>query len=231
MLHSPSLAEGWKACCQCEESRFRPHQANARPAIPTSSTPAMMARSPGLPNSPEPSFRDTAAACVGFADLVTGLSQFDSADGPAEVAEGDAGLVVASAVVVSSTAETVGSGPPVGTGAGAGGAGTAGTVGAGAGAAGGGGVGVPDGGSVGFPVPGVSEGFWSPGRSPQTTPQVVSVSPSSARAGTAADRPTVSASTATATTVAASRSTEEDRIMVTFGEGARHSSAANECFP
>jgi hypothetical protein len=140
---------------QCEESRFRPHQANAKPAAPTSSTPAMMGTSPGLPNSPEPSFRDTAAACVAFADFVTGVSQFDVADGLADAAEGDAALLVASGVGVSSTAETEGSGATVSAGAGTGSAGTGGVVGTGAGDSGdGAGVGVADGGSVGFPVPG-----------------------------------------------------------------------------
>jgi hypothetical protein len=61
----------------------------------------MMGSSPGPPSSPEPSFRDTAAAWVGFADLVMGLIQFDSRDGLAEAAEGDAVLVVASGVGVS----------------------------------------------------------------------------------------------------------------------------------
>ncbi len=115
----------------------------------------------------------------------------------------------------------MGSGATAGTGAGAGAAGTGGVVGAGAGAAGGG-DGVTDGGSVGFPVPG-SAGwvFWSPGRSPQTTPQPGPVSPLSACAGAAADTPTVSASTAIAA-AATPRGAEEDRIMVTFADGARH---------
>ncbi len=96
--HAPLPIHGFHKPGQWEESRFRLHQANARPAIPTSSTPAMMASSPGPPNSPEPSFRDSAAACVAWADFVMGLSQFDSVDGLAEVAEGDTELVVAAGV-------------------------------------------------------------------------------------------------------------------------------------
>jgi hypothetical protein len=225
---SPECGNGKSS--QCEESRFRPHQAKARPATPTSSTPAMMDSSPGPPNSPEPSFRDIAAAWVGFADFVSGVSQLDAANGLAEVGEGDAAMVMASGVGVSSTAETVGSGSTVstGAGAGAGSAGTGGAVGTGAVAADGdAGVGVPDGGSVGFPVPVAVGGVvCPPGRSPQTTPQPGPVTPSSAWAGAAADKPTVSASTAMAA-AATPRGAEEDRIMVTFADGARHPSAAN----
>jgi DNA gyrase inhibitor GyrI len=77
---------------------------------------------------------------------------------------------------------------------------------------------------VGFPVPGeVGWGFWSAGRSPQTTAQPVS--PLSAWAGAAAAQPSVS--TSTAITAATPRGTEEHRIMVTFAVGARHPSAAN----
>jgi hypothetical protein len=84
---------------------------------------------------------------------------------------------------------------------------------------------VADGEPVGFPVPElVGWGFGSPGRSPQTTPQPEPVSPFSACAGAAA-KPTVSASPAI--NAAAPRCTEEDRIMVTFADGARHPSAAN----
>lgn len=106
MHHSPSAATPrWKTG-QCAENRFRPHQANASPATPTSSTPAMIGTSPGLPKSPEPSLRETAAAWVVFADFVTGVSQLDPADGLdsedglAEAAEG-ATLVVASGVGLS----------------------------------------------------------------------------------------------------------------------------------
>ncbi|GAC1372945.1 MAG: hypothetical protein NVSMB43_10050 [Pseudarthrobacter sp.] len=67
----------------------------------------MIGTSPGLPKSPEPSLRETAAAWVGFADFVTGVSQLDPADGLdsedglAEAADGDATLVVASGVGLS----------------------------------------------------------------------------------------------------------------------------------
>jgi hypothetical protein len=188
----------------------------------------MMASSFGLPKSPVPSFRDTAAAWVGCADLVTGSFQFDSADGPAVVAEGDAVRVVASGVGVSWTAGTVASAVTAGTGAGAGATGTAEMVGTGTCTVGVG-RGVSEGAPVDFPVTGVSGGvFCSSGKSSQRVPQGASVSPSSAWAGAAANRQTVSASTAAA---AASGSTEEDRIVVTFGEGARHPSAASEWFP
>ena len=61
----------------------------------------MMGSNPGLPKSPEPSFRETAAACVGVADFVTGVFQLDAADGLAAADDGEATLVVASGVGVS----------------------------------------------------------------------------------------------------------------------------------
>jgi hypothetical protein len=193
-----------------------------------------MGSSPGLPKSPESSFRDTAATCVGLADFVTGVSQLDStdrvdaADGLAAGAEGDAALGVASGVGISCSGATMGSGATEATGAGAGATGGAGTVGAGRGGGVGVrvGVGVADGEPVGLPVPGLVGGvFWPPGRSPQTAPQPGPVSPLSACAGAAAAKPTVNASTVIDT--ARPRGTEEDRIMVTFADGARHPSAAN----
>ena len=84
-----------------------------------------MASSPGPPKRPEPSLRETAAACVGLADFVMGLFQFDSVDGAAD----DAGLgmvVLGAADGVSSAGETLGSGASVGTGAGAGATGAGG---------------------------------------------------------------------------------------------------------
>lgn len=112
----------------------------------------MMANSPGLPKRPEPSSRETAAACVGLADLVTGLFQFDSVDGVAD--DGDAlGMVVlGGSDGVSSAGGTVGSGASVGTGAGAAGTGGAGS--------GGGVIGATGGVSVGLPLfPSSGEGF------------------------------------------------------------------------
>lgn len=155
----------------------------------------MMASKPGLPNSPESLFRVTAAACVGLADLVTGWSQFDAADAVAEAEAGAAVLAAGSEEAVSA-ADTMGSGTMVGSGNGAGAAVRGGTVGAGAGAAGGG-VGVFDGGGPpGLPLPGSSGCELSVGQRRRHSPGLVSVL--SARAGTAADRPTVSASAAMA---------------------------------
>jgi hypothetical protein len=85
---------------------------------------------------------------------------------------------------------------------------------------------VPEGCSVGFPVPVAVGGVVCPPRRSPQTPQPGPVTPSSAWAGAAADKPTVSASTAMAA-AATPRGAEEDRIMVTFGDGARHPSAAN----
>ncbi len=174
----------------------------------------MMASSPGPPK--RPSFRETAAACVGLADLVMGLFQFDSVDGTAD----DAGLgivVLGTADGVCPAGETLGSGARVGTGAGAGATG-----------AGGGSIAGADDVGVGDGV-GVSFGPLLSSR--QIRPQLLDgISPSSACAGAAAERPTRSASTAVAAAAETSRSTDEDRIMVTFSTARGTPSAAKQCF-
>jgi hypothetical protein len=87
----------------------------------------MIASSPGPPKRPEPSFRETAAACVALADLVMGLFQFDSVAGVADDDDGGLGMVVLGAAdVASSVGETLGSGARVGTGSGAGATGAGG---------------------------------------------------------------------------------------------------------
>lgn len=108
---------------QCVDSLLRLHQAKAKPPIPTSTTPAMMAGSPGSPK-PGPAPALTAAAAVGLADLVAGVFQFEAVDGPpgAGVALGE--LVVASAD--GSATAALGSGKSVGAGSGAAGWGSPG---------------------------------------------------------------------------------------------------------
>ena len=179
----------------------------------------MMASNPGPPKRPEPSFRETAAACVALADLVMGLVQFDSVDGAAD----DAGLemvVLGAGDGVSPVGETLGSGARVGTGAGAG------ATGAGGGA--GGSIAGADDVCVGDGV-GVSSGPLLSSR--QIRLQLLDgVSPSSACAGTAAGRPTRSARTAAAAAADTSRRTDEDRIMVTFSTARGTPSATKQCF-
>lgn len=186
----------------------------------------MMASSPLLPNSPgPPSFRETAAACVGLADRVMGLFQFDSVEGVADDGEG-LGVVLGADDVVSSAGVAEGSGAMVGTGAGAGAAGAGGGARAGVSITGGT---VCAGGSAVLPGSsglGVSSAA-SDGHTTGTHGSVVP--PSSARAG-AAERPTESARTTAAPAADTSRSTVEDRIMVTFSTARGTPTATNQCF-
>ncbi|MDQ0679395.1 hypothetical protein QFZ30_002777 [Arthrobacter pascens] len=176
--------------------------------MPTSSTPAMTLNNPGSPK-PGPSPLGAAAACVGLADLVSGLFQFESVDGPVDgVAPGV--LVTAWADGVSCTAVSLGSGAIVETGAGAGSAGCGGGGGAWVGA---GGCTVAEG---CCPV-GVGRGLrGSDGPGKQIKPQVGEGSDVSASAGATADRPTESARTATAAVADMTRSTEGCLVMDTF---------------
>jgi len=145
---------------------------------------------------------------VGWADLVTGLFQFDSVDGVADDGDG-----LGAADGVCSAGETLGSGASVGTGAGAGAAGTGG-------AGGGGSITGADDVCVGDGV-GVSlgPGFGLPGsqfrRHNACVGLLVSACP-----GAATERHTTRAITAAAAAAETSRSTDEDRIMVTFRQRA-----------
>lgn len=175
--------------------------------MPISSTPTKMVSIPGSPK-PGPSLPETAAAWVGFVDLVTGLFQFESVEG-ATVDKLAPAAVVTASVGVPPAADSPGSGARVETGAGAVSAGSGGAGGAGAGGA----VGSS---KVGFGrgVRGFGSGSDRPGR--QIRPQVGGVSDASAFAGATAQRPAESTKTAAAAVAGMARRADGNCFIDTF---------------
>ena len=218
MHHSPSAADG--AARQWAEMRFRLHQAKESPPSPTSSTPAVMGRSP----LPDPSsLPETAAAWVGLADFVMGLFQLDSVEGPDVGAVGLGDAAVASAAADSS-AVAPGSGARVGSGGGAGAAGTFFAGGAGTGTSGCAGSGSWVGLGSGFP--GLSPGAVVGCSHDSHAVGVGSAVGDSAFAASTGPRPTASATPRAATVAGTARSMGEDPIIVTFSTARGTPSAA-----
>jgi len=210
--HGRKRPVGWFRCAatgppQCMKWRFRLHHAKARPARPTSSTPVMMAGSPGLPK-PGPSPLDTAPARVASEDLEIGLFQFDSVEGPAVDAAVPGVPAVTSRDGVATTRVGLGSGAWVAEGA-------AGWGGGGAGA--GGFTGAEGSCTVGFGLGlrGTSDGD-SDGTGRQISPQVGGDCGVAAIAGDIPERPIESARTPTAASATIAKSTYGDRVMNTF---------------
>lgn len=201
---------------QCARNRVLPHQVKASPAVPTSSTPAVMVRGSGPP-VPGPPAGATAAAWVGLAGLVTGLVQFDSVEAVAEdVVPGS--VIAASGVADPSGDASAGSGAAGTMDSAGGGAGVEVAVGwAAAGGAGSGPPGWPGGSSGPFGLSArPSPGFVSVGSGVQDAPHeglvmVVAVgSGVSAAAAPAADRLTASARTAADAVAGTARSAGKD---------------------